>query len=87
MTPAQIRNGLENKILELFEIAEEPPLEIHKENGLGKGDIKRILELDDDFTISINTVKSVVDDFVKRGTIERINPEQIRGLAFRLQER
>lgn len=85
MTPTDRREIVENKILELFEIVEEPKLESDKENGLGKYDLKRILKMEKGFEISINTVKVVVDNLLKTKVIKCINPDDKTGFRFRLR--
>lgn len=70
---------LKKRILIIFEK--------NRENGIGKNSIKRRLESRDaNLSISINTVKRIVDEFIEIGLIECVNPSKKCRLRFRLVE-
>ena len=80
LTPKQI--GL-RKILEAKIIGH---LKFATREGLGKGDLKKLLmEYEDSMNVSINTVKDAVNRLVKAGKIECVNPGFERGLRFRVK--
>ena len=70
------RKQLESQILEIFK---------ESVDGIGKYDIKRkLILLDKDLAISINTVKRIVGEFIADGIIECVNPNESTKLKFRL---
>lgn len=86
--PAPNKNSLTPKQSKLRKMLEEKiigHLEAATGTGLGKGDLKKLLDCDDYMNVSINTVKGAVDRLLKDGTIECVNPELERFLRFRLK--